>query len=49
MKSQPAIKGFKAVVFMRETRRQINKETQGMGFEELKKYFEARQMKFAKR
>jgi hypothetical protein len=35
-----AIKGFKAVEYMRKVRRQINEETQGMGFEELKQYFE---------
>ena len=37
-----AVKGFKAVEFMRNVRSQINKETQGMNFEDLRKYFEDR-------
>ncbi|MDR1880827.1 MAG: hypothetical protein LBQ78_07810 [Tannerellaceae bacterium] len=35
-----AIKGFKAVEYMRKVRRQINEETRDMNFEELKKYFD---------
>jgi hypothetical protein len=42
-----AIEGFKAVEFVREVRRQIDKETEGMGFEELKEYFKNRREKFA--
>ncbi|GHT30755.1 hypothetical protein FACS189432_09740 [Bacteroidia bacterium] len=41
-KKSEAIKGFKAVDFMREARNRIDRETQGMGFEELKKYFDNR-------
>jgi hypothetical protein len=36
------IKGFRAVEFMRQERDRIGKETQGMNFTELKKYFDAR-------
>jgi hypothetical protein len=39
-----AIKGFNAVDFVRKTRRQINKDTQNMNFEEIKKYFEQRKL-----
>ena len=38
-------KDFDAVKFMREVRDKIRKETQGMNFEQLKKYFEARRLK----
>ncbi|GHU54122.1 hypothetical protein FACS189411_00220 [Bacteroidia bacterium] len=44
-KKTEAIEGFRAVEFMRETRSRINRETQGMGFEELKKYFDNRRAK----
>jgi hypothetical protein len=39
-----AIKGFKAVEFMRKVRRQINEDTRDMNFEELKEYFEIRRL-----
>ncbi len=35
-------KDFDAVKFMRESRDRISKETEGMTFEQLKKYFEKR-------
>jgi ribosomal protein L29 len=38
-----AIKGFKAVDFVREVRRKSYEETKGMSSEELKKYFKSRQ------
>ena len=41
-------KEFDAVKFMREVRDSISKETQGMNFEQLKKYFEQRRMKLSK-
>ena len=37
-----AIKGFKAVKFMRDTRDKISQDIQGMTFEEVLKYFEER-------
>jgi hypothetical protein len=41
------IDGFKAVEFVREVRRQIDKETKGMNFEEFKEYLKNRREKFA--
>ena len=41
-------KEFDAVKFMRETRDEISLEIQNMNFEELKKYYEQRRLKFAK-
>ena len=41
-------KEFDAVKFMRETRDKISLEVQDMNFEELKKYYEQRRLKFAK-
>lgn len=41
-------KGFDAVEFMRERRTKIAKETDGMSFSELKKYFVQRKIKAAK-
>lgn len=40
-----AIKGFKAVSFMREVRDQISIEIKDMNFEELKKYYKERRLK----
>ncbi len=37
---------FKAVKFMREVRDNISNDIQNMSFEELKKYFEERRLKF---
>ena len=42
-----AIKGFKAVKFMREVRDQISIEIKDMNFAELKKYYEDRRLKLA--
>jgi hypothetical protein len=39
------IEGFRAVEFMRTVRDQISRETQGMSFAELTKYFEERRRK----
>ena len=41
-------KEFDAVKFMRETRDKISLDIQNMNFEELKKYYEKRRLKFAK-
>lgn len=41
-------KDFDAVKFMRTVRDKISKETEGMNFEQLKKYFEKRKQKLAK-
>ena len=38
-------KDFDAVKFMREVRDKISKETKGMNFEQLKKYFDARRLR----
>jgi len=40
------IPNFKAVKFMREVRDNISKDIQNMSFEELKKYFEERRLKY---
>jgi len=49
MKTKEIVKKeFDAVKFMRETRDKISSETQNMNFEELKKYFEQRRLKYAK-
>jgi hypothetical protein len=42
------IKDFDAVKFMRETRDKISLEIQNMNFEQLKKYYEERRLKFVK-
>ena len=42
-----AIKGFKAVKFMREVRDQISIEIKDMNFAELKKYYKDRRLKLA--
>jgi hypothetical protein len=44
---EKAIKGFKAVSFMREVRDQISNEIKDMNFEELKKYYEERRLKLS--
>jgi hypothetical protein len=44
---ETAIKGFKAVNFMREVRDQISSEIKDMNFAELKKYYEERRLKLA--
>jgi hypothetical protein len=44
---EKAIKGFKAVKFMREVRDQISIEIKDMNFDELKKYYEERRVKLA--
>ena len=41
-------KDFDAVKFMRETRDKISSEIQNMNYEELKKYYAERRLKFAK-
>jgi hypothetical protein len=38
---------FDAVKFMRQVRDEISKETEGMNFEQLKKYFEKRRLKLS--
>ncbi len=43
------IKDFKAVKFMREVRDKISEDIKEMNFEELKKYFEERKLKLAKK
>ena len=43
-----AKKELDAVKFMRDTRDQISLEIQNMNFEELKKYYAERRLKFAK-
>ena len=49
MKTKEIIKkDFDAVKFMRNTRDKISLETQNMNFEQLKKYFEERRLKFIK-
>jgi hypothetical protein len=45
--NEKAIKGFKAVGFMREVRDQISNEIKDMNFAELKKYYEERRLKLA--
>ena len=40
-----AIKGFKAVDFMREVRDKISMDIKDMKFEEIRKYMETRQLK----
>jgi len=47
MRKEKAIKGFKAVKFMREVRDQISTEIKEMNFAELKKYYEERRLKLA--
>ena len=42
---EEAIKGFKAVNFMREVRDQISSEIKDMNFAELKKYYAERRLK----
>ncbi|MFM9826247.1 hypothetical protein [Flavobacterium sp.] len=42
---EKAIKGFKAVRFMRDVRDQISNEIKDMNFAELKKYYEERRSK----
>lgn len=44
---EKAIKGFKAVNFMREVRDQISTDIKDMNFAELKKYYEERRLKLA--
>jgi hypothetical protein len=44
--NEKPIKGFKAVTFMREVRDQISQEIKDMNFEELKKYYAARRLKY---
>ncbi len=44
---EKAIKGFKAVHFMREVRDQISTEIKDMNFSELKKYYDERRLKLA--
>jgi len=44
---EKAIKGFKAVSFMREVRDQISNDIKDMNFAELKKYYEERRLKLA--
>jgi hypothetical protein len=41
-------KKFDAVKFMRQVRDNMSKETEGMNFEQLKKYFEQRKRKLSK-
>jgi hypothetical protein len=41
-------KEFDAVKFMRQVRDSISKETEGMNFEQLKKYFEQRRLRLTK-
>ena len=41
-------KEFDAVKFMRQVRDSISKETEGMNFEQLKKYFEQRRLRLSK-
>ena len=49
MKTKEIVKkDFDAVKFMRETRDKISLEVQNMNFEELKKYYADRRLKFAK-
>ncbi len=49
MKTKEIVKkDFDAVKFMRNTRDKISLETQNMNFEQLKKYFEERRLKFLK-
>ena len=43
-----AKKEFDAVKFMRDTRDKISLEIQNMNFEQLKKYYADRRLKFAK-
>lgn len=43
------IKDFKAVKFMREVRENISNDIKDMNFEQLKKYFEDRKLKLAKK
>jgi len=47
MRKEKAIKGLKAVKFMREVRDQISTEIKEMNFAELKKYYEERRLKLA--
>ena len=44
---EKAIKGFKAVIFMREVRDQISNEIKDMNFAELKKYYEERRIRLS--
>ena len=44
---EKAIKGFKAVKFMREVRDQISDEIKDMNFAELKKYYEERRIRLS--
>ena len=44
---EKAIKGFKAVNFMREVRDQISNEIKDMNFAELKKYYEERRVRLS--
>ena len=49
MKNKETIKkDFDAVKFMRETRDKISLEIQHMNFEELRKYYAERRLKFTK-
>ncbi len=48
-KEDTAIKDFKAVKFMREVRDKISIDIKDMNFEEIKKYFEERKLKFAEK
>jgi hypothetical protein len=42
-----AIKGFKAVDFMREVRDKISMDIKDMNFEEIQKYMEARRLRLS--
>ena len=44
---EKAIKGFKAVKFMREVRDQISDEIKDMNFAELQKYYVERRMRLS--
>ena len=47
MKKTKKTKEFDAVKFMREVRTVINKEIEGMNFEQLKDYFAKRRLKIS--
>ena len=48
MKKNKRPNEFDAVKFMRDVRTAIDKEIEGMSFEQLKKYFAQRRLKYSK-
>jgi hypothetical protein len=48
-KNETVIKDFKAVKFMRDVRDKISIDIKDMNFDQIKRYFEERKLKFAEK